>query len=120
MHVIMAIKSLAHAAKDKPCVVPHIIGIAKGLDVMNLLPPLPPSTTPDNDGMFISPKYYAILCSIASDVLKAPILTGPAKNSVQDSCFLPSAEDNTFRLFKKTRTDKGSASNDNTYEPFES
>jgi len=69
MHVIMAIKSLAHAAKDKPCVVPHIIGIAKGLDVMNLLPPLPPSTTPDNDGMFISPKHYAILCSFASDVL---------------------------------------------------
>lgn len=117
MHVIMAIKSLAHAAKDNPSVVPHIIGIAKGLDVMNLLPPLLPSTTPDNDGMFISPKHYAILCSFASDVLQTPILTGPA-NSVQDSCFLPSAEDNTFRLFKKPRTDKGSASNDNTYEPF--
>lgn len=117
MHVIMAIKSLAHAAKDNPCVVPYIIGIAKGLDVMNLLPPLPASTTPDNDGMFISPKYYVILCSFASDVSKAPVLTGPA-NFVEDSCFLPSAEDNTFRLSKKPRTDRRSASNDNTYEPF--
>lgn len=38
IHVMMALKSLAHASQTNPGVVPHMIGIAKGLDVTNFMP----------------------------------------------------------------------------------
>jgi hypothetical protein len=54
IHVIMVLKSLAHASRTNHGVVPHMIGIAKGLDATSFLPSLAIS---ENNGKVISPIF---------------------------------------------------------------